>query len=56
MGNNIVTVRIMGSDYRAAQVGGEKIETDRLKYTRYYHFVNTLMMAKNMAQAEFAGI
>ena len=43
MGNDIVTVRIMGSDYRAAQVGGEKIETDRFKYTRYNHFVYTLM-------------
>ena len=44
MGNNIVTVRIMGSNYRAAQVGREKIETDRLKYTRYNHFVDTLMI------------
>ena len=31
MGNVIETVRSMGSDYWAAYVGGEKIETDTLE-------------------------
>ena len=33
MGNVIKTVRNTGSDYWAAYVGGEKIKTDRLKWT-----------------------
>ena len=32
MGNDIKTVQIMGSDYWAAYVGGEKIKTDGLKW------------------------
>ena len=32
MGNDIETVKSMGSNYWAAYVSGEKIKTDRLKW------------------------
>ena len=40
MGNVIETVRSTGSDYWAAYIGGEKIQTDGLKRQTRTDFIN----------------